>query len=111
MRMMALMALLLGPLWSTPLIAEEPEGEAFAGQVFARNFCAQCHYVEKDWVDLSQSYAPPFADIADNRQWTDIALRVWLRTPHVEMPNLILTQTEIDNVVAYIGYLRVQAAK
>ena len=111
MRIAVLLSVLAGLAWSTPVTGDEPEGEAFAGQVFARNFCSECHYVEPDWVDLSQSYAPPFADIADNRQWTDIALRVWLRSPHVEMPNFILKQTEIDNVVAYIGYLRQQQRK
>ena len=111
MRAVILAGTVAGMLGSASAMADEPEGEAFAGQVFARNFCAECHYVEKDWVDLSQSYAPPFADIADNRQWTDIALRVWLRSPHVEMPNFILKQTEIDNVVAYIGYLRQQQRK
>ena len=111
MRIALVPCLVAGAFWSQPVHAQEPDGEAFAGQVFARNFCSECHYVEKDWVDLSQSYAPPFADIADNRQWTDIALRVWLRSPHVEMPNFILSQTEIDNVVAYIGYLRERRGK
>ncbi len=89
-----------------PAAADPPEGEAFAGRAFARHLCAECHYVEPDWVDLSQSYAPPFMDIADNKQFSDIAIRVFLRTPHVEMPNFVLTQAEIDNVVAYFGYLR-----
>jgi hypothetical protein len=44
--------------------------------------------------------------LADDPAITSLALRVFLRSPHEGMPDLILSNDEIDDVVAYILGMR-----
>ena len=37
---------------------------------------------------------------------TERALAVWLQNPHPNMPNFILPQADMDNVIAYIMSLK-----
>ena len=37
---------------------------------------------------------------------TSVALKVFLKTPHATMPNIILSEAEIDALAAYILSLR-----
>jgi hypothetical protein len=46
--------------------------------------------------------APNFTSIATTLGMTDRALRVWLQSSHPTMPNVVLTQDERDDVIAYI---------
>lgn len=41
-------------------------------------------------------------DLPGDPAMTALALRVFLTTPHENMPNLILTDAETDNVIAWI---------
>jgi hypothetical protein len=50
--------------------------------------------------------APNFTDLATTLGMTDRALRVWLRSSHPTMPNIVLTDNERDDVIAYIMSLR-----
>ena len=40
------------------------------------------------------------------RGMTATALNVWLQTSHPTMPNIVLTETNRDNVIAYITSLK-----
>ena len=46
--------------------------------------------------------APAFQTIANDPAVTALSLRVFLRTPHKNMPDLVLTETETDDVIGYI---------
>jgi hypothetical protein len=35
-----------------------------------------------------------------------MAVRVWLRSAHREMPNLVLKDDEVDNIIAYLQTLK-----
>jgi mono/diheme cytochrome c family protein len=99
-------AVLLGPsLAPAPVLGQEL-GDTVEGQRFAREVCAACHAVEKGDTMISLEGAPPFQDVANDPAASEISLRVFLRSPHENMPNLILTDEETDNVVAYILSLR-----
>jgi hypothetical protein len=50
--------------------------------------------------------APTFRAIANTPGMTALALTVFLRTPHRSMPNLVIADSDRDNVVAYILSLR-----
>jgi hypothetical protein len=50
--------------------------------------------------------APTFRAIANTPGMTALALTVFLRTPHRNMPNLIISDSDRDNVIAYILSLR-----
>ncbi|MDH3476573.1 MAG: cytochrome c [Rhodospirillales bacterium] len=88
-----------------PALAQEL-GNAADGQRFSREVCAACHAVEKGDKMISLDGAPPFQDIADDPAASEVGLRVFLRSPHEGMPDLILSDEESDDVVAYILSLR-----
>ena len=100
-----LAALGVGALSSVPGALANPAGDPAAGQDLARAVCAECHQVERVWIDDFGAGAPPFTAIAESEH-SETSLKVFLRTPHVTMPNLILTPTEIEDLVAYIMTMR-----
>ena len=50
--------------------------------------------------------ATPFQTVANAPGMTEMALTVWLQTSHPTMPNIILEQDDLRNVVAYIRSLK-----
>ena len=86
--------------------AQELPGDPWAGRTLALAECAACHEVEKGDRGAALPDPPGFQRIADNPAMTALALRVFLRTPHSDMPNLILSNAETDNLIAYILGLR-----
>lgn len=81
-------------------------GDPWAGRVFVRENRSDCHDVEREWNELAASYGPAFVDVAAAPGTTAIRLRVFLRSSHIEMPNFILTEHEVDDVISYILTLR-----
>lgn len=81
-------------------------GDAKQGSLLARSVCAQCHGVRAGELRSPNPMAPNFTSIATTLGMTDRALRVWLQSSHPTMPNIILTNNERDDVVAYIMSLR-----
>jgi len=76
------------------------------GAAVALMTCARCHGVRRDQLLSPDPMAPNFTNIATTLGMTDRALRVWLQTSHPTMPNVVLTNQERDDVVAYIMSLR-----
>ena len=73
--------------------AHAQDGDVAAGHALARQACNACHMVEaKQRKPRRIVIGPAFRDIADTRDMTAIALRVFLTTSHPKMPNLILTR-------------------
>ena len=99
-------AILLGALLSPTPVLGQDLGNSVAGQQFAREICAACHAVEKGDKMISLEGAPPFQEVADDPAASEISLRVFLRSPHETMPDLVLSDEEMDDVVAYILSLR-----
>lgn len=73
-----------------------------SGRQLARQICGDCHAVRRDEISSPNRNAPSFEDIAATQGLTPVALRVALQSSHREMPNIILTDAELDQVVAYI---------
>ena len=85
-------------------------GDAKAGRAFAQETCTKCHAIGSDGKAISPNKAAPtFRSVAGMSTTTPLGLRVFLSTPHPTMPNLILSKTEMDNVIAYILSLRAEA--
>jgi mono/diheme cytochrome c family protein len=79
------------------------DGNVATGHAFARKACNSCHAVEAEQrVPRVMVIGPAFRDIADTPGMTATAIRVFLRTSHPKMPNLILTSKETEDVIAYI---------
>jgi mono/diheme cytochrome c family protein len=82
-------------------------GDAQKGEMVAREVCAQCHGIARDSASPNPM-APPFPAIASTPGMTDTALLVALRTPHIggTMPLVLPNNTDLADVIAYIGTLR-----
>jgi mono/diheme cytochrome c family protein len=93
-------------LAAVPALAQVYPGDPVAGRNFARQGCAVCHFVESEDLGLSWSGAPAFQEVADDPAVTEISLRIFLRTPHEDMPNFMLTPSETDDVISYILSLK-----
>lgn len=98
---------LLGIASLVPASAQEL-GSARAGHDFAMDICAECHWVSDEQFVIPESEAPSFFQVAEDPAVTAIALRVFFGTPHENMPNIMLSDDERDDVIAYILSLREQ---
>ncbi|MEM7687009.1 MAG: cytochrome C [Pseudomonadota bacterium] len=106
MRLLPALAFAALLLDASPLNAQDLPGDPVAGLEFARQICAECHYVERQWADLYVHEAPSFIDVAENSDHNEMSLRVFFVTPHLTMPNLRLTDEQTDNVISWILSLR-----
>ncbi len=60
------------------------------------NGCSECHLSE----------APSFVEVANEPSTTPLSLRVFLQSNHENMPNLHISPSEADDLVAYILSLK-----
>ena len=81
-------------------------GDPVAGARLAERDCSRCHDVSRDGADNPLDRGPAFADVANQRSTTALSLRVFFRSTHREMPDIILSTREQDDVIAYILSLR-----
>jgi len=72
----------------------------------ARAQCAECHLVDKLPEQSPNLIAPTFEHIANTPGMTSAALTAALRTSHESMPNIIITGSDLSDVIAYILSLR-----
>jgi mono/diheme cytochrome c family protein len=79
-----------------------------AGRDLALEWCSECHLVARDQTDPASDAVPSFFEVADRSSTTEMSLRAFLTSPHGNMPNIMLTREQIDEVVAYILSLRGQ---
>jgi mono/diheme cytochrome c family protein len=94
--MAAFVALALVTCSASGFAADAQRGKQFAGRV-----CAICHVVFKG-QSPGDPNAPSLQLIAKSRQFREKGL-LWEN--HPKMPNLALTQEEMDDVTAYIKSL------
>ena len=97
-------------LWALPVMAgqagaAELPGDPEAGARLAREVCAACHVVAEDQM-IDPAVGPWFVDIAEHPATTALSLRAFLQTPHANMPDLILTREETDDIISYILTLK-----
>lgn len=77
-------------------------GDAAKGHEYVQQVCSECHTIEKGRRPSPNGQAPNFETIAKTPGMTAIALTAVLRTPHRNMPNIIIANEDIRNVVAYV---------
>jgi len=83
-------------------VAAQEMGDAKRGATLAQTVCAECHTVDVGQTPSPNTRAPSFVTVAKTRGMTPLALRVWLQSPHPTMPNLLLTDEQKDDVIAYL---------
>ncbi len=89
-----------------PAAAQPEPGDARAGQRLATTWCANCHRIAPGGPGPSTDAAPAFPAIAQMASTTSMSLRVFLQSPHGNMPDYRLTREQLDDLVAYILTLR-----
>lgn len=75
------------------------------GLVLAREVCFACHAILAS-DPITTAPPPSFRAIAESSGMSEAALGVFLRSPHINMPNLVLSAAEIRDVAAYIMSLK-----
>jgi cytochrome c len=93
-------------LWAGTIMAQGLPGDPWAGGKLAREVCAICHIVSEDQLHDPGFGAPTFFEVAAHPSVTALSLRVFLRRPHANMPDLMLTPDETDDIISYILTLR-----
>ena len=89
----------------SPVVAQPIEGDPVTGRQIAMKLCSSCHRVLP--MTLSDMADPPsFQSIADLPSTTGISLNVFLHSSHRNMPNLIISPTESNDLIAYILSLK-----
>jgi mono/diheme cytochrome c family protein len=81
-------------------------GDAKQGEELAQGVCAECHAIAAAPGRSPNAKAPSFATVVRTPGMTEMALRVWLQSPHPTMPNLLLTDQQKDDVIAYLMSLK-----
>lgn len=84
--------------------AQSARADASAGAQLARQWCASCHVIANNSAGPVPQGPPSFQMVARNGMTAD-QLRAFLSHPHGAMPDLSLTRTEIDSLIAYINTL------
>lgn len=96
----------LAPIRPHSASGAAPEsGGAASGHRLAEAWCKACHAIEPRTAGTPTA-APDFAAVANLPSTTELALKVFLRTSHPNMTNLVLTPEQTDNIVTYILSLK-----
>ncbi len=90
---------------TTPAHAQT-QGNIDRGRILGETSCSVCHAVSAGSRPTGIGSVPTFQAIAQQPSTTSMALRVFLQTPHAQMPNLVLNTGETDDIVAYILSLK-----
>jgi len=72
------------------------------GRRLAETTCGVCHQIDAASPQSPNPDAPSFVEISRMTSMTVLAIKVFLRSSHASMPNIILTPEETDSVAAYI---------
>jgi mono/diheme cytochrome c family protein len=81
-------------------------GNAALGLAYAEQTCASCHAIGAGEMRSPDPRARPFDAIANTPGLTSTALNAWLHSSHTNMPNLIVTSDESDDLYAYLFTLK-----
>jgi mono/diheme cytochrome c family protein len=106
---LAAAALIAGSLnAASPPHATTSGGDVQRGFQLALKVCEECHIVAdgRRRPKPPAPGAPSFFELAKLPRVTAFYLRAWFRTPHRNMPDLILPRAERDDVIAYILSLK-----
>ncbi|PAY09303.1 cytochrome C552 [Bradyrhizobium sp. UFLA03-84] len=85
--------------------AEQPTESIAAGHRLAEAWCKECHVIGT--IATGAKKVPPdFVAVANRHSTTALWLKVFLKTSHPKMPNIIVGPSEADDLVNYIMSLK-----
>jgi mono/diheme cytochrome c family protein len=82
-----------------------PTDSVSAGHRLAEAWCRDCHAIEATTAG-TRGGPPDFVAIANRSSTTALSLKVFLKTSHQRMPNLIITPDQADDLTNYILSLK-----
>jgi cytochrome c len=82
-----------------------PSDSISAGHRLAAAWCKDCHAIEAMIVGARGS-PPDFTAIANRPSTTALSLKVFFKTSHRRMPNLIIAPEQADDLANYILSLK-----
>lgn len=82
-----------------------PSDSISAGHRLAEAWCKDCHAIEASTAG-TKGAPPDFAAIANRPSTTALSLKVFFKTSHRRMPNLIIAPDQADDLTNYILSLR-----
>ena len=89
-----------------PALAQPLEGNDHSlGRQVAIEICSSCHQVSEGQLRPRQN-AASFIDIANMPSTTALSLKVFLRSNHKGMPNLIVPESDSNDLIDYILSLK-----
>ncbi len=102
-RVLLAVALLLAP---SATASAETFGDTDNGAKLALEQCAECHLMPGGPEPTNRLKGPNFVDISALPSTTRMSLTVWFRTPHPNMPNLIIEEEDANDLIAYLLSLK-----
>ena len=84
------------------LAASAQSVDPSVGRHLAETVCSACHQSSGSPPQSPKSAAPSFIDISRMPSTNELAIKVFLRSSHPTMPNIILSPEEINSLAAYI---------
>ena len=82
-----------------------PSESISAGHQLAEAWCRNCHAIEATTAG-AKGRGPDFVTIANRVSTTGLSLKVFMKTSHHRMPNLIITPAQADDLTNYILSLK-----
>ena len=108
MRYIAFLSLFIAAALAVPVEAlAQPDNRHSLGRQVAIELCSSCHRVTEGQPRAGQNIASFFA-IANLPSTTALSLKVFLRSNHKGMPNLIVSESDSNNLIDYILSLKRQ---
>ena len=96
-----------------PVRAQPLRGDPASGRQIATAQCSSCHHVlpmlfsdRGEILPIDKDGPPSFQSVADMTSTTALSLNVFLRSNHKNMPNIMLSEAEADDIIAYILSLK-----
>jgi mono/diheme cytochrome c family protein len=86
------------------LTSQLARADVASGELLAQQWCANCHVIDGSGPSATLPQGPPSFRVAAGHR-NPGELRAFLTHPHGQMPDLSLTRTEIDDLIAYIETL------
>jgi cytochrome c len=93
-------------LWPFQNAGAQPLGSSERGGILVQEWCSSCHVVRVGDRAVINDAVQSFQAIADRSSTTATSLRVFLQTPHLQMPNDVLSVAQSNDLIAYILSLK-----
>ncbi|MCC8984291.1 c-type cytochrome [Bradyrhizobium acaciae] len=84
---------------------EQPSESIAAGHRLAEAWCMECHVIGA-MPTGAKKVPPDFVAVANRPSTTKLWLKVFLKTSHPTMPNIIVGPSEADDLANYIMSLK-----